>query len=270
MTSADTAVPAADRLRTIVIVPTYNERENIERLCAEILAGGTALEVLVVDDNSPDGTAALVRRIQREEPRVHLLCRPAKLGLGTAHIAGFCWALGRDYERVVTMDADFSHPPDRISAMLDASLRSDVVLGSRYVPGGGYAGWGPHRVLLSSISGLVARTALRLPAADVTGAFRCFRREVLERIRFENIVSKGYSFQEEMLWHCTGRGWRIAEVPILFVDRRLGASKISLGEIWGGIWTVFRLMFTPHSRRAGPPERVGRPAAPPGLPDRGA
>jgi dolichol-phosphate mannosyltransferase len=249
MAQVDDLPRPADRLRTVVVVPTYNERENVERLCREILAQGRALDVLVVDDNSPDGTAELVEELSREEARIHLIRRAGKLGLGTAHVAGFRWALARDYERVVTMDADFSHPPDRIPELLQSSLLNDVVLGSRYVEGGGHEGWPAHRVLLSSVSGMVARAALRLEPADVTGAFRCFRREVLERIAFENILSRGYSFQEEMLWHCSGRGWRIAEVPILFVDRRHGESKISLAEIWGGVWTVLRLMFTPHGRR---------------------
>jgi dolichol-phosphate mannosyltransferase len=246
---------AADTLRTLVVVPTYNERDNIGDLCEAILGQGRGVEVLVVDDNSPDGTAGVVERIGQAEPRVHLLRRPGKLGLGTAHIAGFRWALARDYERVVTMDADFSHPPERIRPMIEASVESDVVIGSRYVEGGGHKDWPLRRVFLSSLSNLVARAALRLEPADCTGAFRCFRREVLERIAFDNILSRGYSFQEEMLWHCSGRGFRMAEVPILFVDRERGSSKISPGEVWGGIATVLRLMFTPAGRRRpGPPE----------------
>jgi len=248
---------AADALKALVVIPTYNERENVERLCRDVLSQGAGVEVLVVDDNSPDGTAALVEGLARTEPRLHLMRRPGKLGLGTAHVAGIRWALARDYERVVTMDADFSHPPARIPAMLAASRHSDVVIGSRYVPGGGYEGWPAHRILLSSVSNMIARGALGLRPADVTGAFRCFRREVLERIVFDNIVSKGYSFQEEMLWHCSRRGWRFAEVPILFVDRQQGSSKICLGEILGGAATILRLAFTPHGRRA--PGRMSRP-----------
>ncbi len=240
---------AADALKTIVVVPTYNERENVRRLCEEILRQGRAVEVLVVDDNSPDGTADLVRELSAEDPRVHLLRRKGKLGLGTAHIAGYEWALARNYERIITMDADFSHPPDRIPAMLEASLRHDVVIGSRYVEGGGHRDWPRRRILLSSFSNLVARCALGLQPADCTGAFRCFSRRVLQRIAFENIVSKGYSFQEEMMWHCCGRGFTMAEVPIVFVDRERGKSKISLKEIWGGISTVGRLMFTPAGRK---------------------
>jgi dolichol-phosphate mannosyltransferase len=192
---------------------------------------------------------------------VHLLERPGKLGLGTAHVDGFRWALRGDYERVITMDADFSHPPVVIPEMLEASREAHVVLGSRYVAGGGHEDWPWHRVFLSSMSNLVARTALGLEPQDCTGAYRCFRREVLLRIAFDNIVSRGYSFQEEMLWHCSGRGWRIAEVPITFADRAAGESKIGLREIWGGVSTVFRLMFTPDARRrAGDRRRTGRPA----------
>jgi dolichol-phosphate mannosyltransferase len=246
--------PAADVLRTLVVVPTYNERENIQRLCEAILAQGRAIEVLVVDDNSPDGTADIARRLGQSTGRVHLLGRPGKLGLGTATIAGYRWALERGYERVITMDADFSHPPEKIPQMLEASRHGDVVIGSRYVPGGGHKDWPRRRVFLSSLSNLVARSALRLEPADCTGAFRCVRRGVLERIAFENIVSRGYSFQEEMLWHCAGRGLSFAEVPIMFVDRRRGSSKINFREVYGGMATVLRLMFTPSGRR--------RPASP--------
>jgi dolichol-phosphate mannosyltransferase len=247
-----TGRPAADTLKTIVVVPTYNERENIRQLCEAILRQGRGVEALVVDDNSPDGTGDLVLEISARNPRVHLLRRKGKLGLGTAHIAGYRWALARDYERIVTMDADFSHPPDSIPAMLEASLTHDVVIGSRYIAGGAHQDWPLRRILLSSTSNLVARHALRLQPADCTGAFRCFRRAVLERIALDNIVSRGYSFQEEMLWHCSGRGFRTAEVAITFLDRERGESKISWREIWGGVSTVARLMFTPAGRRNRP------------------
>jgi len=246
---------AADRVRTIVVVPTYNERDNVRPLCEAILRQGRAVEALVVDDNSPDGTAELVGRMAAAEPRVHLLRRPGKLGLGTAHVAGYRWALAGGYELIITMDADFSHPPDRIPAMIEAAGRSDVVIGSRYVAGGGHREWPLRRILLSGLSNLVARTALRLEPADCTGAYRCFRRDVLRRVALDNIVSRGYSFQEEMLWHCSGRGWRIAEVPIEFVDRQRGRSKISFREVWGGVATVARLMFTPAGRKRARPGR---------------
>ena len=249
MATCGTDGAASDRTSTIVLVPTYNERDNVRLLCEAILSQGRAVEVLVVDDNSPDGTAEVVEAMMATESRIHLLRRPGKLGLGTAHIAGFRWALARRYELIITMDADFSHPPDRIPAMVEAAQDSEVVIGSRYVAGGGHQDWPWHRILLSGLSNRVARTALRLEPSDCTGAYRCFRREALEQVAFDNIVSRGYSFQEEMLWHCSGRGWRIAEVPIEFLDRQRGESKISLREIWGGISTVGRLMLTPAGRK---------------------
>jgi dolichol-phosphate mannosyltransferase len=248
---------AADLLRTVVVVPTYNERENFEELLGRTIDQGAGVEALVVDDNSPDGTGDLVAGMAAAEPRVHLLRRPGKLGLGTAHIAGFRWALARNYERIITIDADFSHPPERIPAMLEASLECDLVIGSRYIEGGGHENWPRRRVFLSSMSNLVARTALRLEPADCTGAYRCFGRGLLEQIAFDNIVSLGYSFQEEMLWHCSHRGFRICEVPITFRDRRAGQSKISPREVWGGMSTIARLMFTPQGRKQPPgPEQA--------------
>jgi len=236
-------------LRTVVVIPTYNERENVEPLCLAVLGQGEGIDVLVVDDNSPDGTWQAAEELSAREPRVHLLRRPGKLGLGTAHIAGYRWALARGYDRVVTMDADFSHPPDAIPAMIEMSCRCDVVIGSRYVKGGGYEGWPLRRVLLSAVSNWVARTFLRLEPRDCTGAFRCFRREALEAVPLENIVARGYAFQEEMLWQCSGRGWRFGEVPIVFVQRARGESKISPKEVCVAVWTVVRLMFTPAGRR---------------------
>jgi len=239
--------PHADR--TLVVIPTFNERENIERLCKAVLAQGEDIDVLVVDDSSPDGTGELVQRLAGAEPRVHLLRRAGKLGLGTAHVAGFRWALARGYARVVTMDADFSHPPECIPAMLEASRDCEVVVGSRYVPGGRHEGWPLRRVLLSAVSNWVARTFLRLRPRDCTGAFRCFRREALETIPFENIRARGYAFQEEMLWQCSGRGWRFAEVPIVFRNRAEGTSKISHREVSSAVWTIVRLVFTPAGQR---------------------
>jgi len=248
------AKPAS--LRTLVIIPTYNERENIERLCRDVLAQGGGIDVLVVDDNSPDGTAELVESLRQGEPRVHLLSRPGKLGLGTAHIAGYRWALERDYDLIVTMDADFSHPPDRIPAMMEACAEHHVVLGSRYIAGGGHENWPWRRVILSGTANWVARTFLRLKPRDCTGAFRCFRREVLQAVPLENIRARGYSFQEEMLWQCSRPEWSIGEVPITFMDRAAGTSKISMREVIGAVCTIIRLMLTSDGKRrkaAGPP-----------------
>lgn len=240
---------AADSFHSLVVVPTYNERGNIRPLCQRILAQGKSLEVLVVDDNSPDGTAGLVRDLARGQGRIHLLERPAKLGLGTAHIAGFRWALARDYKRVITMDADFSHPPERIPAMLGKSRECEVVLGSRYVAGGGWENWPRRRVLLSGLANWLTRQALRLKPRDCTGAFRCFHAEALAEIPFDHIRSRGYSFQEEMLWQCSGRGWRICEVPITFRQRSRGRSKISLTEVAGAVWVLIRLTLTPAGQK---------------------
>lgn len=237
------------RLRAVVIVATYNERENIVQLCERILRQGQNLDVLVVDDNSPDGTGELVADLSARAPRVHLLRRKGKMGLGTAHVAGYRWALERGYDRVVTMDADFSHPPESIPALLQESCRCEVVLASRYVPGGGWEGWPARRVFLSSISNWVTRAGLRLTPKDCTGAFRCFRSDALRRIPFENIRARGFNFQEEMLWQCSGRGWRIGEVPIIFVDRQRGATKISWRECLAAVLTIARLMFTPRGMR---------------------
>ena len=235
--------------RTVVIVPTYNERENVEKLCRHVTGLAPEIEVLVVDDNSPDGTAELVQRLKEDEPRVHLLRREGKLGLGTAHIAGYRWALEHDYERIVTMDADFSHPPDAIPDMVRASRDCQVVIGSRYIPGGGWEGWPMRRVILSSVSNWVTRAALRMQPKDCTGAFRCFRREVLEQIPLDRIRATGYCFMEEMLWQCSGRGFRIGEVPIVFVDREQGTSKISTDEFLGAVLTIVWLMFTPEGEK---------------------
>jgi len=243
--------------RILVVVPTYNERGNVERLCNAILGQSEDVEVLVVDDNSPDGTGGIVESLAREQRRVHLLRRQGKLGLGTAHVAGLRWALERDYELVVTMDADFSHPPDCIPDMVARSSECHVVIGSRYVPGGGCENWPLRRVLLSRLSNWVARTLLQLEPRDCTGAFRCFRKEALARIPLGNIRSRGYSFMEEMLWQCSGRGWKLGEVPIKFVDRTEGTSKISMLEVLGAVLTVLRLVFTPEGeKRAGDAEAL--------------
>jgi dolichol-phosphate mannosyltransferase len=247
--SKELTVNAADFIRALVVVPTYNERENVRPLCRRILRQGRALEVLVVDDNSPDGTAEQVRQIRAESDRVHLLERRDKLGLGTAYIAGFRWGLQRNYERLIQMDADFSHPPERLPAMLEKSRRCEVVLGSRYVPGGGWERWPRRRLIFSATANRLTRALLHLPARDCTAGFRCFRATALRQIPLENVRASGYAFQEEMLWQCTGRGWRICEVPISFRQRRRGRSKISLWEVLAALRVLVRLMFTPQGQK---------------------
>lgn len=228
---------------TVVVVPTYNEADNIDELLARLLDLPVMLGVVVVDDNSPDGTGALADRWQLKHPdRVHVVHRPAKLGLGSAYIAGFRKSIGQlNAGRVMTMDADFSHDPRYIPEMLKLSVSKHVIIGSRYVPGGGSKNCTWKRVMLSRVANLVARVALGLQANDATAGFRLYRREVLESIPLDEIFSSGYSFLVEMLFLCQRRGWQVGEVPIIFEDRRKGQTKISRDEIIRAQYTVLRL-----------------------------
>ncbi len=241
-------------LEVVVIVPTYNERENIEALVSQLLALPTAVRVFVVDDNSPDGTGAIVDGLAaRHDGRVGVLHRAGKLGLGTAYIAGFKRALAEGADLVCTMDADFSHNPRYIPAMVDKiSQGYDLVIGSRYVPGGGTDGCTVGRKLLSWGANAFARTMLGLRARDATAGFRCYRREVLEGMSLDGIKASGYSFLIEMLYRVQRRGWRVGEVPILFENRRLGSSKISKDEIRKALGTVLRLAWARLAPGAAP------------------
>ncbi|MBN1661615.1 MAG: polyprenol monophosphomannose synthase [Anaerolineae bacterium] len=227
--------------RHAVVIPTYNERENIVLLIERITALGLDSEVWVVDDNSPDGTGALVTAIAARQPQVHLLHRPAKLGLGTAHIAGMKAALAAGNQAIVTMDADFSHDPCYLPDLLAGLEQYDVVIGSRYVPGGGTRYCTLPRKALSRGANLIAHVALGLDAGDATAGFRAYRRAVLQSIPLDDIVSNGYSFLIEMLYRCQRQGWQIGEVPITFENRQRGTSKISRAEILRAMQTVFRL-----------------------------
>jgi dolichol-phosphate mannosyltransferase len=230
--------------RALVIVPTYNERENIRRLVDAVLRQDGRLEVLVVDDGSPDGTGAIVREMEAEDGRVHLLERPSKMGLGTAYIAGFRWALERDYQYVLEMDADFSHDPVHLPQFLNAVEQADLVLGSRYQQGRvTVVNWPMNRLILSYCANLYARTVTGLPVWDATGGFKCFRRSVLESIDFTKVRSNGYAFQIEMSFRAWKRNFRIAEIPIVFVDRTEGTSKMSRAIIREAIWMVWRLRW---------------------------
>lgn len=229
-------------MTTAIIIPTYNERENLADLVRQILALPIAgLRVIVVDDGSPDGTGALADELARQDGRVEVIHRTGKLGLGTAYIAGFRRAAALGTERVLTMDADFSHHPRYIPDILRAADTHDIVIGSRYVPGGGTRHWGWERVLLSWGANTFARTLLGLRAHDCTAGFRCYRRAVLDSINLDAIFSNGYSFLIELLATCERQGWRVGEVPILFADRQRGASKISRQEIFKALYTVLRL-----------------------------
>lgn len=226
-----------------VIIPTYNESENISLLIGELHAFVPDLAIIVVDDNSPDGTGKILQELAARDARVFPLHRPAKLGLGTAHIAGMKFALSRSFEPILTMDADFSHAPRFVPALLAAIPAHDLVIGSRYAPGGGTLHCTAARKALSRGANLFARTMLGLDATDTTAGFRAYRRAVLESIPLDDIVSNGYSFLIEMLYQCQKQGWNIGEVGIVFEDRQRGKSKISRQEIFKALGTVMRLFI---------------------------
>jgi dolichol-phosphate mannosyltransferase len=211
----------------LVVLPTYNEAENLAQVVKAILAASERIEILVVDDSSPDGTGELADSLASAEPRVHVLHRAKKEGLGRAYLAGFRWALAHPYRLVLEMDADFSHNPDYLPELLKGAEQADLVLGSRYVAGGGTRNWGLIRRFISRGGSLYARTILGVDVRDLTGGFKCFRRETLERLDLESVRSEGYSFQIELTYRALNLGLRVLEVPIVFVDRRVGKSKMS-------------------------------------------
>jgi len=229
-------------VRSFVVIPTYNEAENIGRIVPLVLARHPDLSVLVVDDNSPDGTGAIVRALPEFGGRVRLLERPGKMGLGAAYIAGFQWVLANtDAEAVFEMDADLSHDPAALDQFLHEIQDHDLVLGSRYLHGITVVNWPLRRVILSVGANMYARWITGMPLKDSTGGFKCFRRHVLEALPLEQIKSDGYSFQIEMNYHCWRRGYRIKEIPIMFVDRQVGVSKMSKKIIWEAMWMVWAL-----------------------------
>ena len=231
--------------RGLVIIPTYNERENVRRIVGEVLAQDERLHVLVVDDGSPDGTGAIADELAgTSSGRVHVLHRAGKLGLGTAYVAGFRWALARDYALVFEMDADFSHDPRHLGDFLRAADGAHVVLGSRYQFGKvTVVNWPIARLILSYSANLYARAVTGLPVFDATGGFKCFRREVLAAIDLDDVRSNGYAFQIEMSFRAWRRGFRLAEIPIVFVDRTEGESKMSKRIVREAVWMVWRLRW---------------------------
>ena len=230
--------------KALIIVPTYNERENIERLIERALFQDARLEILVVDDGSPDGTGAVVQGIAAVNPRVHLLPRASKLGLGTAYLAGFRWALERDYALILEMDADFSHDPVHLPQFLDAARDADLVVGSRYQQGRvTVVNWPIARLILSYCANIYARRITGLKLWDATGGFKCFRREVLAAINLDDVRSNGYAFQIEMSFRAWRKGFRIVEIPIVFVDRSEGSSKMSFNIQREAFWMVWRLRW---------------------------
>ncbi|MGE0354741.1 MAG: polyprenol monophosphomannose synthase [Gemmatimonadales bacterium] len=229
--------------RALVVVPTYNELMNLPHVVPAILSQDERLEILVVDDNSPDGTGELADRLAEIQPRVHVLHRERKQGLGKAYIAGFKWALQRDYQAVFEMDADFSHDPEKLGDFLDALQEADLVIGSRYKKGVNVINWPMSRLLLSIGANLYARWITGLPLTDSTGGFKCFRREVLEAIDLDRVRSNGYAFQIEMSFRAWKRGFRLLEIPIVFTDRMEGQSKMNKKIVREAIWVVWWLRW---------------------------
>ncbi len=230
--------------RSLVVVPTYNERDNIARLIDAVLAKDASLDMLIVDDASPDGTGGMVAAIASVNDRVHLLRREGKLGLGTAYLAGFRWALERDYSYIFEMDADFSHDPAYIPHFFKAIQSADLVLGSRYRDRrANVVNWPVSRLILSYFANVYARKVTGLPIWDATGGFKCFRRKVLETVDLNDVRSNGYAFQIEMSFRAWKHGFRIVEIPIVFVDRLEGESKMSKKIVREAIWMVWRLRW---------------------------
>jgi dolichol-phosphate mannosyltransferase len=229
--------------QTLVCLPTYNERENLASLLDEILHTAP-VDVLVIDDNSPDGTGRVADLLAQREPRVRVLHRPRKLGLGTAYVEAFRWGLAHGYSFLVEMDADFSHQPRYLPELLRAADSADLVLGSRYVDGGGTENWGLLRRGLSRGGSLYARSILGLPFRDLTGGFKLFRREVLEAIDVDTVASTGYAFQIELTYRAYKKGFRVKEVPIVFYERIAGRSKMDRGVVAEAIKTVWSIRFS--------------------------
>jgi dolichol-phosphate mannosyltransferase len=228
-------------MHTLIVIPTYNERETIADLTAAITALHEEFVVLVVDDSSPDGTGTLLQELEQQNPRVCLLSRPSKQGLGSAYIAGFRFALRNGFAQVVTMDADLSHDPAVLKSLVEAGPEWDIVIGSRYVEGGHIAHWSWFRRQLSYTANQLTRHVLGQDIRDWTSGYRCYRRRVLEKLPFGDIRANGYSFLVEVLAACVSFGCRVTEVPITFSDRRVGQSKLSRWEIYKGVLTLLRL-----------------------------
>ncbi len=228
-------------MKSLIIIPTYNELDNIQRLLLEIMALDEEIHVLVVDDNSPDGTGKQVDEMAAENDRISVLHRPGKLGLGSAYVAGFKKALQQDVDCIFEMDADFSHDPAMIPRFIEQIADCDVVIGSRYISGINVVNWPMSRLLLSYFANIYTRLITGMTIRDTTAGYKCFRREVLESIDLDDVRSDGYAFQIEMNFRCWCKGYRLREIPIVFVDRREGISKLSQGVINEAVWIVWWL-----------------------------
>jgi len=229
--------------RALVIIPTYNELENIRNIVSEVLKQDARIEVMVVDDSSPDGTGAVVKEMMQAEPRIHIIERPGKMGLGTAYVAGFKYAIAGSFDCVVEMDADFSHDPNMLPEFLRRIEEHDLVLGSRYIKGVNVINWPMKRLLLSYYANVYTRSVTGMPVRDATGGFKCFRIEVLKAINLDAIRSNGYAFQIEMSFKAYRKGFRVHEIPIIFMDRRVGVSKMSKKIVREAVTMVWRLRF---------------------------
>jgi len=230
-------------MKALLIIPTYNEIENIEHIIQLVLEQSPVLEIMVMDDNSPDGTAAVVKTMMQTQPRIHLIERSSKMGLGSAYVTGFKYALSRDYDYVLEMDADFSHNPEDLPRLLEAAERYDLVIGSRYSNGVNIINWPFRRLLISYFASKYVRVITGMPIKDPTGGFKCFHRKVLEAIDLDRILSDGYAFQIEMNFRAWAQGFRIKEIPIIFTERINGVSKMSRNIVWEAAWMVWHLQL---------------------------
>ena len=214
-------------MKSLIVIPTYNERENIAELIAQVFANAPTTDLLIIDDNSPDGTGKLVDQLAASDARIHVMHRPGKMGLGTAYVAGFHYAIDHGYELVFEMDADFSHDPSFLPHFFAAAENADLVIGSRYIPGGGTPNWSPLRKFISGGGNIFARAVLGIPIHDCTGGYRCYRVAALSKLNLDAISAQGYAFQVEMAYNFWKSGFRWRETPIIFEDRRVGKSKMS-------------------------------------------
>ena len=224
--------------RVLVVIPTYNEADNIKIIVDRVRRAVPQVDILIADDNSPDGTGRIADELTAGDERVHVLHRPGKQGLGAAYVAGFGWAREHGYEAVVEMDADGSHAPEELPRLLDALSEADAVLGSRYVPGGTVVNWPTSRMLISRSGNLYVRMALGMPFRDATGGYRAYRLPVLDKMEIDSVSSQGYCFQVDLAWRAYRQGFRVTEVPITFADRERGASKMSQSIVREAFWRV--------------------------------
>lgn len=224
--------------RVLVVIPTYNEADNIKIIVDRVRRAVPQVDILIADDNSPDGTGRIADDLTAGDERVHVLHRPGKQGLGAAYVAGFGWAREHGYEAVVEMDADGSHAPEELPRLLDALSEADAVLGSRYVPGGTVVNWPTSRMLISRSGNLYVRMALGMPFRDATGGYRAYRMPVLDKMEIDSVSSQGYCFQVDLAWRAYRQGFRVTEVPITFADRERGASKMSQSIVREAFWRV--------------------------------